>query len=92
MAVIYQAASMGEANIRAALVSLGEADLLVYRVSSFGMARGDGLWFITRDQSEATASVFFASIGMADVKICFVDAMGAAGWQTAHRCKGRFGR
>ena len=89
MARIYQAASMGEARVRAALVSRGEADLLVCRVSSWGMAHGDARWFITRDKQEATAWVYFTSIGMAQVKICFVDGLGEAGWQRPHALKGR---
>jgi hypothetical protein len=93
MARIYQAATMGEAQVRVALVSTrGMADLLVHRVSSWGLARGDALWYITRDKQDATAWVFFTSIGMAEVKICFVDNYGEAGWQTASRYQGRFGR
>lgn len=92
MARVYQASSMGEAQIRVALVSeRGSADLLVYRVASWGLARGDALWFITKDKQDATAWLFFTSIGMADVKVCFVDSYGEAGWQNPHRCKGRFG-
>jgi hypothetical protein len=91
MARIYQAATMGEAHVRVALVAeRGLADLLVHRVNSFGLAVGDGLWFITRDKQEATAWVFFTSIGMAEVKICFVDSYAEAGWQTVSRYKGRF--
>lgn len=90
MARIYQAATMGEAHVRVAIVARGTADLLVHRVSSFGLATGDGLWFITRDQQEATAWVFFTSIGMAEVKICFVDSYAEAGWQVTSRYKGRF--
>jgi hypothetical protein len=53
MARIYQAPTMGEAHIRAALVSArGMADLLVHRVGTWGQAHGDGLWYITRDKQE----------------------------------------
>ena len=82
---------MGEAKIRVALVmDRGAADLLVHRVSSWGMASGDALWFITPNQQDATAWVFFTSIGMAEVKIFFVDNYGEAGWQKPHPYQGRF--
>lgn len=93
MARVYQAATMGEAHIRVALVSQRcTADLLVHRVSSFGLAVGDCLWFITRDQQEATVWVFFTSLGMAEVKVFFVDNYAEAGWQKPSRYEGRFGR
>ncbi|WP_336733222.1 DUF6150 family protein [Chryseobacterium sp. VD8] len=90
MARIYQAASMGEAHIRVAIVSRGDADLLVHRVSSWGSAKGDALWFITRDKQDPTCWIYAVSQGMADVKICFVDSYGEAGWQKESRFKGRF--
>ena len=41
MARIYQAGTMGEAHIRIAIVAIREeADLLVHRVSSLGLASG----------------------------------------------------
>lgn len=92
MARVYQTSTMGEAHIRVAVVmARGEADLLVHRVSSWGAATGDAYWFITRDQQEASVWIFFTSIGMAEVKIFFVDNYGEAGWQTSSRYKGRFG-
>lgn len=93
MARVYQAASMGEAHIRVAVVAdRGEADLWVHRVNSWGQASGDALWLITRDQQEATVWVFFTSLGMAEVKIFFVDNYGEAGWKKQSRYEGRFGR
>ncbi len=93
MARIYQAATMGEAHIRIAIVPAhAEADLLVHRVSSWGLATGDALWFITRSKPDATAWVFFTSVGMAQVKICFVDTPGEAGWLKPHPYKGKFSR
>jgi len=89
MARIYQAASMGEATGRVALTSRGEADLLVHRVTSRGYAHGDALWYITRDRHEATAIAYFCSVGMAQIKVCFVDSQGEAGWQRESRFKGR---
>ena len=83
---------MGEAHIRVALVlARGEADLLVHRVGSWGLARGDDRWFITRDKQDATAWVFFTSPGFAQVNICFVDSYSEAGWQRASKYRGRFG-
>lgn len=93
MARIYQAATMGEAQIRIAIVATrAEADLLVHRVSSLGLATGDALWFITRSKQDATAWVFPTSVGMAHVKICFVDTYGEAGWVKPHPYKGKFAR
>lgn len=93
MARVYQAASMGEAQIRVALVSdRGSADLLVHRVSNRGMDRGDALWFITPDFQEATVRIFFTSLGMAQIAIFFVDTYGEAGWQKPSRYKGLLGR
>ena len=93
MARIYQTATMGEAQIRVALVQdRGTADLLVHRVNSWGLAHGDALWYITRDKQDATVWLFFTSQGMAEINICFVDNYSEAGWQKPHRCKGRLGR
>jgi hypothetical protein len=91
MARIYQAASMGEAHVRVAIVdNRGEADLLVYRANSWGMAHGDARWYITRDKQDATAWVYFTSQGFAQLTICFVDSQGEAGWQRPSRFVGRF--
>lgn len=91
MARIWQAFSIGDAQIRAALVDHpGEADLCVHRVTAQGLARGDSLWFITRDRQNATARVCFCSRGMAQIRICFVDTFSAAGWSRAHPLKGCF--
>ena len=83
---------MGEAHVRIALVSdRGKADLLVHRVGSWGLANGDALWFITRDKQSANCWVYFTSEGMAQLKVCFVDSYGEAGWVTQnHPLKGRF--
>ncbi len=91
MARIYQAANMGEAQVRVAIVSArDDADLLVHRVGSWGLARGDALWFITRNKQDATSWIYPCSIGMAEVKVCFVDNHSEAGWVKPHRLKGRF--
>jgi hypothetical protein len=91
MARIYQAPVMGEAQIRIAIVSnRAEADLLVCKVDSYGMAIGDALWYITRDKENATCRVYFTSVGMAQINIYMVTTRGEAGWQRAHPLKGRF--
>lgn len=92
MARIYQTTDLGEARIRVAIVNeQGRADLLVHRVDSWGLARGDALWFITRDKQDATAWVYFGGEGFAELLICFVDNYGEAGWQRPHRLQGCLG-
>ncbi|QIL41632.1 hypothetical protein G7074_21615 [Pedobacter sp. HDW13] len=92
MARIFQTPTMGEAQIRVALVTdRSQADLCVHRVSSWGMARGDANWFLTRDKQDATCLIYFTSIGMAQVKVYFTDNYGEAGWQKESVHKGRFG-
>lgn len=92
MARVYQTASMGEAHVRVAIVAdRGMADLLVHRVDSWGLARGDGLWFIARDRQDATVWIFPCSVGMAEVRVCFIDTFAGAGWRAPHRLQGRFG-
>jgi len=91
MALIYQASNQADAQVRAALVeSPGMADLCVHRVTVRGQARGDALWYITRDRNEATLRVWFGSIGMSQVKVCFVDSYGTAGWRRPHPLRGHF--
>ena len=91
MARVYQTGSMGEAHVRVAIVSAqGQADLLVHRVGSWGLASGDALWFITRDKQDATVWIHPCSLGMSDVSVCFVDNYAEAGWVRSHRLQGRF--
>ncbi|MDQ3288621.1 MAG: DUF6150 family protein [Pseudomonadota bacterium] len=93
MARVYQTEYMGEAHVRVAIVSgRGQADLLVRRVDSRGFAHGEGLWFITRDKQEASVWIHPCSIGMAEVKVCFVDTYAETGWVRPHRLQGRFSR
>lgn len=90
MALIFQSTTQADAQVRADLVdSPGMADLCVHRVLVRGQAAGDALWFITRDRNEATTRVWFGSIGMCQVKICFVDAYGMAGWRRPHPLRGQ---
>ncbi|MET0616265.1 MAG: DUF6150 family protein [Luteibacter sp.] len=91
MARIYQAQTIGEADVRVALVSdRGQADLLVHRVSSWGLAAGDARWFIVPDRGSATSRVAFVSQGMAQLRVCFVSTYGEAGWvASSHPLRGR---
>jgi len=88
VARIYQTNNMGEADVRVAIVQRGNADLLVHRAASPGLAPGDALWFITRERQDATASVYFTAQGFAQLTICFVDHASEAGWTRPHRLKG----
>ncbi len=81
MAIVYQETRLDEAHLKVALVERSRADLLVRRVHSAGQAQGDALWFITRVPGNATVTVSFTSLGMAQVKVCFVDGIGEEGWQ-----------
>lgn len=93
MARIYQSESMGMADVRIAVVrDRGRADLLACRVSSYGAALGDALWFITRDRQQANVVAYFCDESMAQLKVCFVPTRGEAGWQHPHRLRGRLAR
>lgn len=91
MAWVYQEGSFGGAQYRVALVlDPGRAELCVYRVSSPGLARGDAQWFITPDRQMAHTTIHLCSLGMAQLRICFVTTPGEAGWQVAsHPLMGR---
>ncbi|MFL6713299.1 MAG: DUF6150 family protein [Sulfurifustis sp.] len=92
MARVYQCSNYGEAHIRVAVVDdPGEADLCVHRVSSWGLASGDALWYLTRDKQDATVWLYFDSFGASQVRVCFVDNYTQAGWRRPHPLKGRFG-
>ena len=53
MARVYQTYLQGDAHIRVALVDdPGMADLWVCQVSSWGMAAGDALWYVTTDRDQ----------------------------------------
>ncbi|APA68715.1 DUF6150 family protein [Janthinobacterium sp. 1_2014MBL_MicDiv] len=83
MARIYHTSNMGEATVRVALVARDNAELLVHRPASLGMAHGDAMWFFIDDRKSASACVYFCSPGMAHLSICFVDRAADAGWQVA---------
>lgn len=90
MARVYQTFDYGEARLRAAVViDRGQADLCVHRVASRGLARGDALWYITRNKQDADVWIYFDTLGAAQLRICFVDSYGEAGWQRPHPLKGR---
>ena len=90
MARIYQTPTMGEAHVKVAIVGRGAADLLVYRTDSWGMAHGEARWFITRNKQDANTWIYFTSLGMAQVAICFVDNHSEAGWVRPSPYKNRF--
>lgn len=94
MARVYQTASMGEAHVRLAVVNdMGMADLCVHRVSSWGLAHGAARWFITKDKQDADLWVYFCGVGMAQLKVYFVNNYGEAGWVVEnHPLKGRLAR
>jgi hypothetical protein len=90
MARIYQSLTAGDAQFKVALVhERSQADLLVYRVAARGLANGDSFWYITLEKQDATSWIYFTSMGMAEIKVFFVDTRGEAGWQTNHRLKSR---
>jgi hypothetical protein len=92
MARIYQTFDRGEAGIKASIVRhRGKADLCVHRVSSWGLARGDALWYITTNKQDANLWVYFDTYGAAQLHICFVDSYGEAGWLRPHALRGRLG-
>lgn len=92
MARVYQTYLFGEAQLSIAIVSsVGTAHLKACRVSSWGMARGDALWFLTKDLGQATVKAKFCSVGEAELRICFVPSVGQAGWLQPHRWQGRLG-
>ncbi len=92
MARVYQTYTMGDAQVRAALVAAqGQADLLACRVSSWGAARGDALWYVTTESLEATVRIYFGPLGMAELLVCFVATPGMARWMRGHRLRGRLG-
>ena len=81
MTRVWQSPTMGDAHLRVALVTdRGQADLLVHRVRSWGLASGPARWFITRNKQDADVYVHFCSLGMAQLRVCFVDSYGEAGW------------
>ena len=93
MVRVYQAATMGEADVRIALVrDEGRADLLAYRASGWGTAHGDAFWYITRNRQDANLVAYFCDEGFAELKVCFVATRGDAGWRRPHRLQGRLGR
>lgn len=92
MARVFQTFDYGEAHVRVAVVNdRGRADLCIHRVDSWGLARGDALWYITPNKQDANIWVYFDTFGAAQLRICFVDTYGEAGWRRAHPLRGRLG-
>jgi len=81
MTRIYQSPTMGDAHALIAIVTdIGQADLLVRRVDSWGLAHGPARWYITRNKQDADVYAYFCSLGMAQLRVCFVKSYGQAGW------------
>ncbi len=91
MTRVFQTLAMGDAHVRAALVrDPGQADLLVRRVDSWGLAGHGALWYITRRRQDAEVLVHFCGLGMAQLRVCFVPSYGQAGWVAADHPARRF--
>jgi Family of unknown function (DUF6150) len=81
MTRIYESPTPKDAQVRVALVTdKGQADLLVYRVQTWDSSHGGAFWFLTRSKQEAQVCVYFCSLGMAELKVCFVNSPSEAGW------------
>lgn len=92
MANVFQTSTLGEANLRVAIVDTpGMADLWVHKVATMGLACGDALWFMTETKGEAKVWVYYCSIGMSQLKVCFVPTKGMAGWQNEHPLNDKIG-
>ncbi len=90
MAAIYQAFSPGIATIKACVVdNRGAADLLVYTVNTKASAYSDSLWFITKNQGEATSKIHFGSRGAAQLLVYFVSNRSEARWARPHCLQGK---
>ncbi len=94
MASVFVTDAMGMADwLIARVFDRGRADLLVNCVGSYGLARGEALWFLTDDREMSSMQVCFCSEGMAQLKVCFVPTRGEAGWvQAQHPLRGRLVR
>lgn len=91
MTCVYQCSHMGQSHVRVAVVpSRGDADLLVHRVHNRGLATRGWFWYVTAEPAEAQVWVYFCTVGMADLKVCFVETFGEAGWMREHRLKSVF--
>lgn len=85
---IYRSPTLGDARILVAEVTAqGQADLLVHKVSTWGLATRPWLWFMA-DKQDANVYVHFCSLGMAQLVVCYVGTYGQAGWVTKnHPCR-----
>ena len=67
------------------------ADLLVFVSDSHGVSfRKDEIWSYVESDGESNVKLFWDEVTtVADLKICFVDDLGIAGWVTDHPLKGK---
>ena len=88
---VYRSPTMGDAHVLIAEVTaVGYADLLVRKVSTWGLATRPWLWYMS-DKQDANIYAHFCSIGMAQLRVCFVATYGQAGWITKdHPCRKLF--
>ncbi len=70
-----------------------QADLLVFKSSSMGLARGkDHVWYEVRSPGQADVRVYKdTGINQADVLVYYVNTVSMAGWRTNHKLKGKIG-
>ena len=80
---VYRVKFESEANVKVLLVpdSLS-ADLVVYQVSSAGLAgTNNGVWYIAGFPDAVTKNIFFVSnVSDADIKVFYTSNQSAAGW------------
>lgn len=67
-----------------------DADLLVFVTDSQGVSFGkEDVWSYVESEGECNIKLFWdEATPVADLKVCFVDDLGAAGWVKEHPLKG----
>jgi len=67
-----------------------DADLLVFVTDSHGVSFGkEEVWSYVENVGESNIRLFWdETTPVTDLKICFVDNLGVAGWVTEHPLKG----
>jgi len=67
-----------------------DADLLVFVTDSHGVSFGkEDVWSYVESEGESNIKIFWdETTPVADLKVCFVDDLGVAGWVKGHPLKG----
>lgn len=67
-----------------------DADLLVFITDSHGVSFGkEQVWSYVESEGESNVKLFWdETTPVADLKVCFVHDLGAAGWVKEHPLKG----